>query len=308
MSSQAGRKAQSMRLTLPLLLLLVCACAPAPSPSPTPIVSPEPLATQTPEKVATEPRLVIRVGGEMRRYRRSELLAHPALKTMTIEDRSGYEGQTMTFQVVPLALLFDGLAPRPDETLQYDTLDGFSSSIDPKRLLNTDPKGSIAYLAIEPPDQPWPPFPHGKYGAAPFYVVWPDPELSDIGREEWPFKLKVFKAAPSIEKRFPEVLPDPTLGKDSQVRLGFDGFVKNCFPCHTMNGQGSARFGPDLNTPHSPTEYFAPGYLRKMIRDPQSLRHWEGAKMSAFSEEEISDQELDAILAYLDHMAKRRAR
>ena len=64
--------------------------------------------------------------------------------------------------------------------------------------------------------------------------------------------------------------------------------------------------GPDLNMPHNPTEYFQPGYLRKLIRDPQSLRQWPQAKMPGFTESVLSEQELDALLAYLGHMAKRR--
>lgn len=284
-------------------LLLLWACQGQPTASPKETASPSP----SPSEV-DEPRLVLRVGGEMRRFRRSELLTHPELKTLTIDDRSGYEGQTLTFQVVPVATLFQGLVLKDDETLEYDTRDGFSSSIDPHRLLNTDPQKSIAYLAIEPADEPWPPFPHGKYGAGPFYVVWVNPELSDIGREEWPFKLKLFKSVPAIEKRYPGVLPSLELGPDHQVQVGFRSFVKNCFPCHTINGEGSSKFGPDLNLPSSPTEYFAEGYLRRLIRDPQSVRHWEGSKMTGFSEHEISDQELDAILAYLTHMAGRKAK
>lgn len=240
----------------------------------------------------------------MNRFTRSELLEHPLLQTMTVHDRSAYEGQELTFRVVPLASLFEGLEVAADETLHYDTLDGFSSSIEPARLLNTDPKGAVAYLAVEPAENTWPKFHHGEYGAGPFYVVWKNPELSQIGREEWPFKLKGFQARPSIEKRYPAVLPGP--GASEEVQSGYRSFIKNCFPCHTMNGQGSANFGPDLNQPQSPTEYFAPGYLKKLIRDPQSLRRWPRSKMTGFSEHEISETELEALLSYLGHMAKQR--
>lgn len=296
-----------MRYLFCLALGLLLACRP---PSAERELGPEPALGSTPSAMASspsptseeEPRIVVRVGGQMRRFTRAELLRHSELRRLTFEDRSAYEGQTLTFSVVPLASLFEGLTPAEDETMHYDTLDGFSSSIEPSRLLNTDPEGAIAYLAIEPADDPWPAFHHGEYGAGPFYVVWKNPELSSIGREEWPFKLKGFKALPSIEKRYPSVSP----AKDApdEVQTGYRSFIKNCFPCHTMNGEGSANFGPDLNQPHNPTEYFAPGFLRKLIRDPQSLRTWPRSKMTGFSEHEISDSELDALLAYLAHMSR----
>lgn len=64
--------------------------------------------------------------------------------------------------------------------------------------------------------------------------------------------------------------------------------------------------GPDLNVPYNPIEYFQPVYLRKLIRDPQSLRRWPQAKMPGFAESVLSEQELDALLAYLGHMAARK--
>jgi mono/diheme cytochrome c family protein len=83
-------------------------------------------------------------------------------------------------------------------------------------------------------------------------------------------------------------------------------FQQNCLACHRLNGAGDAQFGPDLNLPHNPTEYFQPTFLRQYIRDPQSLRQWPQARMPGFSTEVLSEQELDALLAYLGHMAGRK--
>ena len=47
-------------------------------------------------------------------------------------------------------------------------------------------------------------------------------------------------------------------------------------------------------------------YLRRYIRDPQSLRQWPQAKMPGFTETVINDSELDALLAYLRHMVTRK--
>ncbi|MBX8609821.1 hypothetical protein K5D65_21765 [Pseudomonas cichorii] len=51
---------------------------------------------------------------------------------------------------------------------------------------------------------------------------------------------------------------------------------------------------------------FAAGYLKRYLRDPQSLRHWPQAKMPAISPDIVSDEELEQIIAYLQHMAQRR--
>jgi cytochrome c1 len=46
--------------------------------------------------------------------------------------------------------------------------------------------------------------------------------------------------------------------------------------------------------------------LRRLIRDPQSLRRWPAAKMPAFETRLLSDRDLTDLLAYLRHMADRK--
>jgi mono/diheme cytochrome c family protein len=75
-----------------------------------------------------------------------------------------------------------------------------------------------------------------------------------------------------------------------------------------MNKAGSASFGPDLNLPMNPTEYFTDAGLRALIRDSRSVRVWPGQRMPGFTEENLSDEELGLILAYLRHMADRKSR
>jgi mono/diheme cytochrome c family protein len=100
--------------------------------------------------------------------------------------------------------------------------------------------------------------------------------------------------------------PSPTLSPRDPARRGFDVFVRNCSVCHTVNLGGDASVGPDLNVPYNPTEYIRPDALRRLIRDPQSLRRWPQARMPAFPSRVISDRELTDLLAYLRHMADRR--
>ncbi|MNF12227.1 hypothetical protein D3C80_2136450 [compost metagenome] len=46
--------------------------------------------------------------------------------------------------------------------------------------------------------------------------------------------------------------------------------------------------------------------LARLIRDPQSLRWWPGARMPAIDEKTLSDADLQDLLAYLRHMAGRK--
>ena len=90
------------------------------------------------------------------------------------------------------------------------------------------------------------------------------------------------------------------------VRRGYAVFEKNCSVCHTLNLGGDATVGPDLNVPYNPTEYMRVDALRRLIRDPQSLRRWPAAKMPAFETRSLSDRDLTDLLAYLRHMADRK--
>jgi cytochrome c1 len=58
----------------------------------------------------------------------------------------------------------------------------------------------------------------------------------------------------------------------------------------------------------NPTEYFTDAGLRALIRDPRSVRVWPEQRMPSFAEEDLSDEELGLILAYLRHMADRKNR
>jgi mono/diheme cytochrome c family protein len=92
------------------------------------------------------------------------------------------------------------------------------------------------------------------------------------------------------------------------VRRGYAVFQRTCFACHTLNGEGDARMGPDLNISHNPTEYLSNDMLRAFIRNPQSLRRWPEGKMTGFpTQESLSDADLDAVLAYLRYMAQHKS-
>ncbi|MGY4531923.1 mono/diheme cytochrome c family protein [Pseudomonas sp. TE3786] len=230
----------------------------------------------------------------------AELLKHPQLQSLDIPNDVAYE-RPMHYRAIPIAALLDGV--KASDHLQMVALDGFAAELPAGPLLQRS--GSRAWLAIEDPAAPWPPLGKDKPGAGPFYLVWSDPQIDHIGPEQWPFQVaKISRLAPLAE-RFPALLP--ATDASAEVQAGFSQLQKNCLACHRLNGAGDAQFGPDLNLPHNPTEYFADDFLARYIRDPQSLRRWPQGKMPGFSAQVLSDTELQQLIAYLRHMAGRKA-
>ena len=248
-------------------------------------------------------QLDLQLGANSRTWQTEELLKHPQLQTLTINNDVSYK-KDMTYQAVPLAALLTGV--KPEDHLQAVALDGFAAELAAAPLLNKD--GARAWLAIEDPAQPWPPLSAGKHSAGPFYLVWTDPQAGNISPEQWPFEVASIKLMAPVAQRFPALLPDPALKADDPVNQGFALFQKNCLACHRLNGAGDAQFGPDLNIPYSPTEYFAADFLKRYIRDPQSLRQWPQAKMPGFSAQVLPDGDLEMLVGYLKHMAGRKAK
>lgn len=252
------------------------------------LLSQSPLAAQ----------LNLELGNGARQWSSQALLEHPQARDIAIAHDVSYK-RSMHYRAVPLSALLQGV--QPSDHLQGVALDGFAAEMPAGPLLQNGP--ARAWLAVEDPAKPWPALAKGKPSAGPFYLVWTDPQASGIRPEQWPFQISTIRRLAPVEQRFPALLPDPQLPAESPVRRGFALFQQNCLVCHRLNGAGDAQFGPDLNVPHNPTEYFQPQYLRQYIRDPQSLRHWPQARMPGFAEEVLSDEQLDALLGYLSHMA-----
>ncbi|MEN0107018.1 MAG: c-type cytochrome [Pseudomonas sp.] len=244
--------------------------------------------------------LTLALPGGTRTLNTAELLKHPQTQALTIANDVAYQ-RPMHYRALPVAALLAGV--KPGDHLQVVALDGFAAELPAAPLLQKT--GSRAWLAIEDPAAPWPALGKGKSSAGPFYLVWSDPQTDHIGPEQWPFQVATIRRLAPVAERFPALAPASDAPAD--VQAGFAQFQKNCLACHRLNGGGDAQFGPDLNVPHSPTEYFADGYLASYIRDPQSLRRWPQAKMPGFSAQVLSDQELQQVIAYLRHMAGRKA-
>jgi mono/diheme cytochrome c family protein len=233
----------------------------------------------------------------------AQLLAHPQAQRVEIVEDVSYH-RAMTYTAVPVAVLLEGTPD--DAALQVVALDGFAAELPAAPLLVDDEAKSRAWLAVEDPAQPWPALSDAKPGAGPFYLVWTRPQASGIVPEQWPYQIASIKWVAPAAERFPAMRPQAGLPDNDRVMRGFAVFRTNCMVCHTVNRQGDASMGPDLNVPHNPTEYLQPDFLRQYIRNPQSLRHWPQARMPAFSETILPAQDLEALIGYLTHMAGRK--
>lgn len=242
---------------------------------------------------AAELRLELPQGG--RSWSTEQLLTHPQAQQIEISADVAYK-RAMSYRAVPLAALLDGV--QPGDHLQAVALDGFAAELPAAPLLAN--QGARAWLAVEDPEQPWPALSKNKPSAGPFYLVWQNPEAAQIGPEQWPFQVSTLRLLAPVAQRFPALLPAADAG--TEVQAGFAVFQKNCLACHRLNGAGDSQFGPDLNIPHNPTEYFAGDFLRQYIRDPQSLRRWPQGRMPGFSEAVLSDKELGELIGYLKHI------
>ncbi|MHB8535662.1 MAG: c-type cytochrome [Sulfuricaulis sp.] len=265
------------------------------------------LLTTTFAAAANEPVLTLSGHDSKTVYTRTELLQRPDVASVLIVGDVVYR-RDMRYRAVPVAALLEQFHPEPDSVIQFIATDGFAAELPVAPLLNRDSGQAVAYLAVEPPDKPWPALePGSKLSAGPFYLVWLNPRRAHISPEQWPYQVARIEVRPSLRQRWPALVPGPDNAGNSAISRGFASYQQHCFACHTLNRNGDATKGPDLNVPMNPTEYFQPQALRKLIRSPQSVRIWSGQSMPAFDEKTLSDRELEDLLAYLKYMAGRKA-
>lgn len=253
--------------------------------------------------VAAKPSLTVVAGGRTAIYTGAGLLTLPVATTVTIPVDPVY-GKSLTFRAVPVASLLTGTAS--DSAVRFLAGDRVVAT-QPAAPLLAQGADAAAYLAIEPADAPWPPLKAGEPATAgPFHLVWVKAEKSAMTPALWPIQITRIEEVQPLAKRYPMILPASSVAPNHPIRAGFAAFQKHCLSCHTLNGGGDSAVGPDLNIPYNPTEYLRPESLRRLIRDPQSLRRWPGSKMPAFDAKTLSDRELAELLAYLRHMADRK--
>jgi mono/diheme cytochrome c family protein len=255
---------------------------------------------------AAEPVLDVIIGGQTRHFGRDELLQRPDVAHVAVANDIAY-GKAMNYVAVPLAALLAPFNPPANSVIESVAVDGFAAQLPLELVTNTDPAKAVAWLAIEPDDPHWPML-AGKAGSAgPFYIVWTGAAVAKIRSEQWPYQVKRLESQASPLQRWPALDVDPALPATDPIRAGLALYKTQCLPCHTLNGAGAGTVGPDMNQPMNPLQYMTRDGLHALIRDPKSARSWPAMTMPGFSAQQMSDQEIDSIIAYLTHMAARHS-
>jgi mono/diheme cytochrome c family protein len=240
------------------------------------------------------------------RFSSEKLQGRGSASLLEVSNAPGYEGMRLSFKVVPMSDLLPARYNRPDFNVVFECRDGFAATISATRILHQTPDGPRAFLAVENPDSPWPSLKnHAGMTAGPFFLVWKAEHSLRPPPEEWPYQIQSVSVRHAQEE-FRGIIPEAGAASDASITAGFQVFVLNCSPCHTLNGVGDGHMGPDLNTPMSPTEYFREDVFRKYVRSPGSVLRWPDQRMPSFSAEVISEAELSDLHAYLATMARRR--
>jgi len=250
---------------------------------------------------AEPPELSLSFGDKTQAYTAADLLARPDAATIEIPSDVTYK-RAMTYRAVPLLALL-GDVDRNVDTIEAAASDGFVSQIPMALVRKGADGGAVAWVAVEDPKALWPPLAGKDVSAGPFYLVWQNPVRSNVGSEQWPYQLASLTGVESPAHRWPQIAVDASLPADAPARRGEVVFTVQCMPCHKMKGGGAADVGPDLGQPMGPTQYTTMEGLRRLIRDPASVRTWPERRMQGFDEKTLSDDDLDAVIAYLAHMA-----
>lgn len=212
-----------------------------------------------------------------------------------------YPGQLRSYRSVPLCRLLQGQNISAKSVLEFVALDSFSVFI-PAHLVTRCNKGeSIAYLAIEP-EEKWPVlFNHTGTTAGPFSVIWTDPQLSYISDEYWAWSVVKIIEHKSINRSDVIAAPSHFVSQKQRTHVlrGYQVYVSHCASCHTINHQGKADIGPDLNRPKNPLDYYPDiRVLKQFIRDPQSVRKRDKGRMSGSSTVGLNDDDLNDLIEY----------
>ncbi|WP_321843895.1 cytochrome c [Paraburkholderia bannensis] len=254
---------------------------------------------------AAQPVIELTLGNQTQSFSQAQLLARSDAADIRVARDVAY-GTPSAYRAVPLADLLEGASLPADSVLEARATDGFAAQLPMDLVRNRDAAKAVAWLAVEDPAHPWPKLPGKPVSAGPFYLVWVGTQAASVRSEQWPYQIAKLATQPSPSARWPVLAVDPALPATDPVRAGQSLFITQCLACHRLNHAGSADTGPDLNVPMNPVEYFQPAALHRYIRNPASVRNWPGRAMPAFPPEQLSDREIDLIVAYLAYMAQRK--
>lgn len=259
-----------------------------------------------PAVVAQSPTLTIAGRDGARTFTLKALLATADVRSVTVADP--IYRRTMTYRAIPLATLLKGTGIEAEDYVQARATDNFSVPLPGRLAASADPAQVEGFVALEDPAAPWPAIPgkHDKLSAGPFYVIWRRAPSVQLSPEYWAYRLAALTVTDSPLKRWPGLGVGPEVPAGDRIRTGLDRFMALCMSCHRFNGDGEGEQGPDLGRPMNVTEYFQIPALKKLIRNPASVRQWPDQKMPGFDQVALSDSDLDAMVDWLAYKAKPR--
>jgi mono/diheme cytochrome c family protein len=256
---------------------------------------------------SAQPVLTITAGDDTKHFTAAELLSRADLASLEIPPNVDYKF-SLTVKAVPLLDLLEAIPLEGFDRLEASATDGFLAQI-PLALIEAGKSGgSVAWIAVEDPNHPWPNLPGKNASAGPFYLVWQYPERSRVSSEQWPYMLERLTAMQSPELRWPQLKADAALPEDAPARRGEEVFVTQCLPYHRLNRGGASDIGPDLGQPMAATDYLTEAGIRALVRDPKSVRTWPQQQMPGFPLTVLTDTDLNALIAYLRQIASQRGR
>lgn len=240
----------------------------------------------------------LRHGEEVARVGLAALRQACAVEAIEVDDP--YYGRAKSFYALPATCVLElgfGDPPPMGSNLFLRAADGYVRPTPADHLYQGDAWLAFADAGLTdgPGSEPvWEPIDRRQVHPGPFYVIWSGSDQNDPHRFPWPYQLVEMEIAP-LESEYPHV--DPAAAPGSPAARGFELFREQCISCHAINGEGG-KVGPDLNVPQSIVEYRPVEQIRAYIRDPQVFRF-----TSMPSHRHLSDDDLDALIAYFQAMA-----
>ncbi|HYC65096.1 MAG TPA: cytochrome c [Reyranellaceae bacterium] len=255
-------------------------------------------------------------------------IAGAQVPSLTIEDRDGKKtlslqellqrnpreitvadaiyGKSMTYRAVPMAEVLKDAKMAVDDYVTARATDGFEVAIPGRLLKSANTQQVEAFLAIQDPASPWPVMPDSldKSTAGPLYIVWRVNAPGYVSRDYWSAQLAGLKVIDSPLKKWPGLDVAASVPPADRIRTGLDRYVALCLTCHKINGVGGsgAAAGTDLASPKNVTELMDVATIKKFIRNPKGVRP--DSKMPKFDDTALSDDDMDALIAYLAHLKR----
>lgn len=257
-----------------------------------------------------EPVLTIKTSTTKKAITRSQLLKYKSMTHITMQNSRAYPGIKLNLTVVKFCDILKTIPLKKNAVIELVSSDDFVALIPANALMQCTNKTAVAYLAIETEQQPWPKLKYNNPDknspddgtAGPFMVIWLHPEKSDISNEYWAWKLAAINVQSEADMK--KYLAPPAT-KNARILNGYRAYVNNCLGCHTINHIGKGKIGPDLNAPVSVFKRFDDATLKKLVRDPQSVRAKNNDRMSGIDETVLSNKDLDDLILYLHYVSRR---